>query len=159
MLHVSHDHAKAATAAIADGILRGTIVLTLKGEMPVQHLMPGDKVITRDSGLATVQAVESLKTPVQTVTIKAGSLGQTRPQDDVTVPARQSLLIRDWRALAMFGKAEAIVEAADLIDNEFVTDNGVQDTTLFQICFDAPHIIYAGGLEVESHMTALAQAA
>lgn len=159
MLHVSYPDAKKATAAIADGILRGTIVLTLKGEMPVERLMPGDKVITRDSGVATVRAVESMKTIVQTVKIKAGSLGQTRPEEDVVVPAEQDILVRDWRARSMFGKDQAIVSASKLIDEEFILDNGVQDATLFQVCFDNNHVFYAGGLEVQSHRSALAKAA
>ena len=159
MLHVSYPDAKKATAAIADGILRGTIVLTLKGEMPVERLMPGDKVITRDSGVSTVRAIESMKTVVQTVKIKAGSLGQTRPEDDVVVPAEQDILVRDWRARSMFGKDQAIVSAIKLIDDEFILDNGLQDATLFQVCFDSDHVFYAGGLEVQSHSSALAKAA
>ena len=159
MLHVSYPDAKRATSAIADGILRGTIVLTLKGEMPVEQLMPGDKVITRDSGVATVTAIESLKTIVQTVKIKAGSLGQTRPEDDVVIPAEQDILVRDWRARSLFGLDQAVVPAGKLIDDEYIVDNGLQDALLFQICFDQPHVFYAGGVEVQSHRSALAQAA
>lgn len=159
MLHVSYPDAKQATSAIADGILRGTVVLTLKGEMPVERLMPGDKVITRDSGVATVRAVEAMKTIVQTVKIKAGSLGQTRPEEDVVVPAQQDILVRDWRARSMFGKDQAIVSANQLVDGEFILDNGMQDAVLFQVCFDNSHVFYAGGLEVQSHRSVLAKAA
>jgi len=159
MLAITHTDAKHATLAVTDGILHGTIVLTLRGEVAVENLLPGDKVITRDSGVAIVEHAEALKTLLHTVTVKAGSLGHTRPETDVTIPADQHILIRDWRARSIFGRDQAIVPAKALVDQEFVTDNGVQDVIVYQICLQSQHTIYAGGLELQSHTPALSQAA
>ena len=90
--------------------------------------------------------------------ISAGSLGHTRPERDVTVPAGQSILIRDWRAEAIFGQKQALVPAALLADGEFVQVKENVSMTLFEIELDQPHVIYADGLEVVSYVAAMAQA-
>jgi hypothetical protein len=84
----------------------------------------------------------------QAVAIKAGSLGHTRPDHNVIIPAEQNILVRDWRAQSMFGKAQTIVQAGDLIDGEFITDLGTRDLHLVHLTFDRQHVIYADGLEI-----------
>ena len=44
------------TAAIS-GVCAGTTIMTLDGETPVEHLAPGSRVITRDTGMAVLRAV------------------------------------------------------------------------------------------------------
>jgi len=41
------------------GFLAQSIILTLDGEKPVGDIKPGDRVITRDSGMALVKAVQA----------------------------------------------------------------------------------------------------
>ncbi|MFK7754429.1 MAG: Hint domain-containing protein [Sedimentitalea sp.] len=130
------------------GFAPDTVVLTQKGEMPVQALSAGDRVITRDAGLVSVQHVSSSRHVVRTVAIKAGSLGDTRPDQDMILPANQAILIRDWRAQALFGCDQAMVRADALVDGEFVRDLGLQDMILHQIHLAHPHVVYAGGLEL-----------
>ena len=48
----------------------------------------------------------------------------------------------------MFGKAQTVVEAGDLIDGEFITDMGTRDLHLVHLTFDRQHVIYADGLEI-----------
>ncbi|MDB0052796.1 Hint domain-containing protein [Ascidiaceihabitans sp.] len=48
----------------------------------------------------------------------------------------------------MFGKAQTVVEAGDLIDGEFITDRGTLDLQLVHLTFDRQHVIYADGLEI-----------
>lgn len=130
------------------GLMAGSVVLTLEGEMPVEFLSPGDRVITRDSGMAVVRAVHRRLAHIETVHIKAGSLGHARPESDVTLPASQEVLIRDWRAEALFGSKQALVPARRLADGEFVTLQAARDVTLHIVEFDREHVIYADGLEV-----------
>ena len=130
-------------------------ILTLDGEKPVSELSVGDRVITRDSGVARVTSVRSRKITTRAVRIQAGSLGHTRPERDVLLPAGQPVLIRDWRASAMFSSVgAAMIEAHRLIDGEFITDEGEQDMTLYELDFDRPHILYVDGLEVASDAAA-----
>ncbi|MHA6323535.1 Hint domain-containing protein [Roseivivax sp. CAU 1753] len=131
-----------------NALAAGTSVLTLDGTMPVEYLSPGDRVITRDSGMAVLCDVIIRKGPVDAVSIRAGTFGHTRPDQDALMPATQEVLIRDWRAKALFGSDRALVPVARLVDGEFVRALGPREMTLVALVFDAPHIVYADGLEV-----------
>lgn len=137
------------------GLQADSYILTLDGERPISELNVGDRVITRDSGVARITSVRSQRTFAPTVRIAAGSLGHTRPERDVLLPAGQPVLIRDWRAKAVFSSVgAAMVEAHRLIDGEFITDAGEQELTLYTFEFDHPHILYVDGLEVASDAAA-----
>ncbi|WP_406649776.1 Hint domain-containing protein [Aliisedimentitalea scapharcae] len=131
------------------GFLTGTIILTQRGEVAVEDLVAGDKIISRDAGLVLLRGISSTTSRVRTVRVAAGSLGDTRPEEDMDLPADHRILVRDWRAKAVFGASQAMAAIGDLIDGEFITDLGEMDRCLFQLHFDSPHIVYAGGLEVE----------
>jgi hypothetical protein len=140
------------------GFSAENIVLTLAGEMPASEISIGDRVITRDSGVAIVRSVTSRQAAVQAVRILAGSLGHTRPECDVMLPSGQPILVRDWRAQAMFNTRQAMVPAYRLIDGEFITDAGTQEMSLYHLHFDAPHILYVEGLELASDAATMTSA-
>jgi len=81
---------------------------------------------------------------------KAGSLGHTRPQEDMLVGPDTLVHIRDWRAKALFGADVATVKAKRLIDGEFVCEAESATMTVYELVFDRQHILYADGLEVAS---------
>ncbi len=137
--------AEVKTNVIPAGLAAGALVMTLDGELPVEHLSPGDRVITRDSGVAILRDVSVVEN-VETYEITASSIGHDRPQNAVTVAADQKILLRDWRAKAMFGTAEALVPVSRLADGEFVKSAGV--AKLFVLEFDRDHILYVDGLEL-----------
>lgn len=131
------------------GIAADSTILTLEGEMPVAFLSVGDRVITRDSGMAVLKAI----TPVKSETayrIKASVLGHDRPQSDLLVAAGQRLLLRDWRAKALYGVAEALVPVERLADGESIARETGLATQFFALEFDAPHILYVDGVELAS---------
>lgn len=130
------------------GICGGTTVLTLAGELPVEHLVRGDRVITRDSGTAVLRGVRVTEVRIAPIRIKAGSLGHTRPDRDMIVAPHTMIHIRDWRAMAMYGTPTAMVPASQLVDGEFVAEQGPATIRLFSLVFDRDHIVYADGLEV-----------
>ncbi len=132
------------------GLVAGSIILTLDGEVAVEDITVGARVITRDCGMSIVRRVAVRQLRCDVVRIKAGSLGHTRPDRDVTVIADQKILVRDWRAKAVFSRAAALVSARDLVDGEFVTLQMGRFITVFEIEFDSGHILYADGLEVAS---------
>lgn len=134
--------------AFGSGILPGTVLLTQDGEIPVEFVVPGDRVITRDAGMVRVEEVSRLVRIERAVVFAAGSLGHTRPGSDLVLPAAQAVLVRDWRAKALFGCAQAMVPAEALIDGEFVRELGPREMVLHQLHFAAPHVVYAGGLEI-----------
>lgn len=130
------------------GFAAGSAILTLDGAIPVEYLTPGDRVITRDVGMAILRDVTPIQFTGDMVSIKAGTLGHTRPEQDTLVPAMQKLLLRDWRAEALFGSKQALAPAHKLIDGEFIEHAGRRTVTLFQLRFDAAHILYIDGLEM-----------
>ena len=132
------------------GLIQGARLLTLDGEMPVEFVSVGDKVITRDTGISRVLHIQRTTRKVHTIALSAGSLGHTRPERDALLAGDQMVLIRDWRARAMFNSDRALVAARALVDGEFVTDLGMQTTTLYQIFCDGPHILYSDGLELST---------
>ena len=132
------------------GICAGTTIMTLQGEMPVEHLQPGTKVITRDSGMAVLHAVRAEVVKLQPIRIKAGSLGHTRPDRDMMVTPGTQIHIRDWRAEALYGVASANVPAHRLVDGEFLSKEATCEMTVYSLTFDRPHILYADGIEMLS---------
>ncbi|MBD3664498.1 Hint domain-containing protein [Sulfitobacter aestuariivivens] len=135
-------------AAVDTGLLHGTSLLSQDGEIPVEYLSVGDKLITRDTGLSKVIHIQRSTRSIQTISLAAGSLGHTRPERDAMLAGDQMVLIRDWRARALFNSERALVAARALVDGEFITDLGLMKTTLYQIFCDGPHILYAEGLEL-----------
>ncbi|MBY6004086.1 Hint domain-containing protein [Salipiger bermudensis] len=131
-----------------NALVAGTVVLTLEGAIPVEYLSPGDRVITRDSGTATLTAIHRRTERVKLVAIRAGTLGNSRPDSDAVLPATQEILVRDWRAKALFGADRALVPAERLADGEFIRVIGTREIALIELCFDAPHILYGDGLEL-----------
>ncbi|MBL4812264.1 MAG: Hint domain-containing protein [Rhodobacteraceae bacterium] len=139
---------KAQATSTNAGLTAGTIVMTLDGEIPVEHLSPGDRIITRDCGMAILKDIKVTQTKATPIRIKSGALGHNRPTDDLYVAANTLIHIRDWRAEAMFGAQNATVPAEQLIDGEFITAQEKAEMRLYSLVFDRSHIIYAGGLEV-----------
>ncbi|SLN36373.1 hypothetical protein PEL8287_01723 [Roseovarius litorisediminis] len=150
---VGRDNGKPAAQSPKEinGLMADSIVMTMQGEKQVQDICPGERIITRDSGMAVVKSVRSHTAHMRSVHIKAGSLGHTRPERDVTLSAGQNILIRDWRAQALFGVSRALVPASRLVDGEFVTFGDTITTTLYELSFDRPHVLYVDGLEVASN--------
>jgi hypothetical protein len=126
----------------------GARVLTLDGEVAVEDLTPGAKVITRDSGMARLVALTFAREEAEVVLVKAGSLGQNRPERDSVVLPETALHLRDWRAKAFRGAERANVRAEELIDDQFVIRCAARSRRVVTLVFDRPHVIYADGLEL-----------
>ena len=136
------------TTAPAQGLSAGTQVLTLDGALPVQFLAPGDRVITR-SGVRPLLAVEVvLLRAAQMVRISASALGHDRPEGDLHLAPDQPVLLRDWRARALYGCDSAQVAARRLVDGDYIRTETVAEVVLFLLRFAAEEVIYAGGLEL-----------
>ena len=128
-----------------------SMILTLDGALPVAHLHPGDTVITRHGAcpLARIEKVTMIAgTPI--VEVSRNALGG-RPERDVWLPATQRILIRDWRAKALYGQPQACVPAGQLTDGEYIRLSQLDhDVTGFALHFGRPKVFYADGLELAS---------
>ncbi len=81
------------------------------------------------------------------------ALGHDRPETAGRVGPRQKLLLRDWRARALYDRDQAEVPVARLVDGEYIAA-AEGPTRLWQMEFDHDEVIYAGGLEVSVPGTA-----
>ena len=141
-------------AAPVSGLAAGTIILTLEGELPIEFLSAGDRIITRDSGMTVVRGLRRREVTCDAVLVTAGSLGHDRPVGDTILPAGQKILVRDWRAQALYGTKQAMIPAARLVDGEFVRAIGKTTMIVYEIICDRDHVIYAGGLELAAERIA-----
>ncbi|UWQ20827.1 Hint domain-containing protein [Jannaschia sp. W003] len=147
-----HDTVPAGAEAgigVKGGIARGTVILTARGEVPVEALVAGDRVITRERGMSVLRAVEHVTSPA--VTVRTDSLGLGRPERDTTVAADQHVTLRDWRAEALFEAEAALVPAARLADGRQIACFG--EAEFVRLDFGTPLTVYANGLETPTGRT------
>lgn len=124
---------KAATANA--GLAKGTIVLTLRGEVAVEDLRVGDKVITRDVGAQPLRALKCQSGDSKIVA--KGSFGENRPSRDMRVALEQPFLMREEGVL--FSTARLMAQE---------TQSLLENTSLYRLVFDRSHVIYADGAEL-----------
>ena len=130
----------------AGGLAAGTEVLTLDGALPVEFLNPGDRIITR-AGMRVLRRITVQDSAEPMYLVRPGALGEDQPGDDTLVPAGQQLLLRDWRAQALFGTNRALVAVERLADGVYISQVDTA-TRCYHLQFDADEVIYAGGMEV-----------
>lgn len=133
------------------GLGAGMKVLTLDGAIPVEFLSPGDRVITRSGARilrgVSVRTVENgLIARIDPEAIATGETGAARGK--LTLGADQAVLLRDWRAVAMFGSREAVAQLRRLADGRHIALRPGAGTRLYALAFDRDEVIYVEGLEV-----------
>ncbi|MDN5788942.1 Hint domain-containing protein [Pseudorhodobacter sp.] len=136
------------TTALTEGLVAGTTVLTLAGEMAVEYLSVGDRIITR-AGARVLRSVHSTVLPTaKLVCISASALGVDQPAADMCVAPDQGIHIRDWRAKALKGVAQAVIAAKELADGEYIRIETVVGACVYRLEFDQAEVLYANGVEV-----------
>lgn len=141
-------------------VLRGTLVETETGPLPVECLRVGDRVLTRDHGVQPVRWIGSRKLSMAELTadpsllpvrISAGALGDGLPFRDLGVSPQHRVLLSGWQAELMFGEDEVLVPAKALIEGVTVqTDACDGPVEYFHLLFDAHEVIYTEGAATES---------
>ncbi len=133
----------------------GTMIVTERGEVAVEALRVGDRVLTRDAGFQSIQWIGDTtvrRTPTTApVLISAGALGDAGPSRDLRVSPQHRVLMRDARLDLHFGVGEALVPARHLVNESGVRrETGPGRVRYFHILFDTHQIVYSEGLPTES---------
>ncbi len=138
------------TAEWEAAVACGTTVLTAAGAVPVERLQPGDIVITRrgDRPLKSL-LVHTLPAGEPRIVITAGILGG-RPARDVTLIPQQKILLRDCRAMLIWGKDVAAPPVERIVDGTFIRREVGGPLIMVSLFFGQPELIYAEGLELAS---------
>lgn len=138
----------------------GTMIATPEGERPVETLVPGDMVLTRDFGAQPVRwmglrrytsgELES-RPAFRPIRIAAGALGAGTPASDLVISPQHRILMSNRIARRMFGTAEILVAAKKLTGLRGVSvEPPGQGVTYVHIAFDAHQIVTANGAAAES---------
>ncbi len=137
----------------------GTLIATMKGEVPVESLQEGDKVITRDNGIQeirwigkrTLQRDELRRAPhLSPILIKAGSLGDGLPERDMMVSPQHRMLVAGDQTQLYFEEPEVLVAAKHLINNGSIQAIDTLRATYIHFMFDQHEVVLADGAWTES---------
>lgn len=142
----------------------GTMIDTPSGEVAIDDLTEGALVLTEDNGAQPVRWIGSTKlgaTDLETqphlkpILIRADSLGQGYPLEDLLVSPQHRILVRSAIAQRIFGEQEVLVPAKKLteISGVEVMQDNPQGVTYFHLLFDEHQIIDSNGAKTESLFT------
>ncbi len=129
------------------GLVAGTLVMTGDGEIPVEFLAPGDRVISRAHGMVRLRDVSSETRRVHMVRLAPGAMGVGQTKATI-LPAAQTVLLRGAAAERLCGTAQGVTPVGLLVDDEGIRDLGPRDLRLIRLQFDRPEVIYADGVEI-----------
>jgi Hint domain len=138
----------------------GTRIRTDRGDVAVEEIAEGDRVQTKDNGMqevlwkgekrisgARLYAMPELR-PIR---LRAGALGQDRPDGDLVVSPAHRLLVTGAKAQALFNTDEVLVSARDLVnDRSVVRDLKLTSVTYVHLFLPRHEVVFANGLETES---------
>jgi hypothetical protein len=135
--------------------VRGTKIATPDGDVLIEDIQIGDRVLTADSGAEAVRWIGSkVVKPTRETTpikIKAGALGRDTPSQDLLVSPAHRVLISGWRAELLFGEPEYLAAAKDLAnDHSIVAAHGFSEVEYFHMLFDKHEIVTSNGTPTES---------
>jgi len=129
----------------------GTLIETAWGPRPVETLVPGDLVMTRDNGLRPLcwtggRVVSGLDghAPVR---FETGVLGNDRP---LLVSPQHRVLIEGWQAELLFGEAEVLSSAVHLVNGSTIRQVPDRAVSYHHILFDRHEIVQSNGAPTES---------
>ena len=132
---------------------RGTQIETEAGPVAVEHLQPGMRVRTRDDDFQPLRWVGSRRVAgtgkFAPILIRAGTFG---PHADLCLSPLHRVLIDDPIAELLFGEAEVLVAARDLVDGRRVRQDPRDTVEYYHLLFDRHQIVFSEGLATESFL-------
>lgn len=153
-------HAPRAQDVVTPCFTAGTLIKTIRGEVPVETLGPGDLVLTRDRGYQPVRwsgrrhltsSEMSYAPDLRPIRIAAGALGQNLPMRDMRVSPQHRMMISNARTQLWFGEDEVLAAAVHLTIFEGIEQDEMPDgVTYFHFLFDRHELVVADGAWAES---------
>jgi len=142
----------------------GTRIATPRGEVMVENLSVGDRVITRDNGLQVIRwigareitashfAAASHLLPIR---ISRGALGNDTPESDLIVSPNHKILVSNDKTALYFEESEVLVAAKHLTGLPGVQVMDGVDTIYIHLLFDHHEVILSNGTWSESFQPGL----
>ena len=156
---------KSGTATLLDGttvtfseiesiicFTQGTPIETPYGPRPVESLLPGDLVLTRDhgpqplrwKGARTVEGTGRFA-PIE---FAPGSIGN---KTTLCVSPQHRMLIADYRAAMYFGAEEVLAAADFMVNDDTIRRRDQPSVTYYHLLFDTHELVLSGGSWTESY--------
>jgi Hint domain len=136
----------------------GAMITTQRGELPIQMLEAGDRVVTRDNGIQPVRWVGKTQMFLQDfqaephllpVLVRQGSLGKDLPERDMMVSPNHRLLVANERTSLRFSEREVLVAAKHLSVPGVHTVQSSGTTYIHFLC-DRHEVVLVNGIWTES---------
>ena len=138
----------------------GTIIDTLDGRVPVEHLQEGDLVLTKDNGPQEVQWIGRRRMTgarlfampqLRPIRIRAESLGVLRPDQELLVSPEHRMLVKGNLAKALFNTPEVLVAASELVNSKDIfVDHALKEVTYIHVLLPQHEVVWANNVETES---------
>lgn len=143
--------------------VRGTLIATENGLIPVEWLRAGSKILTIDGSYKTLRIPMNRKLSAQElrrnskltpIRISAGALGCGLPKRDLLVSRQHRMLVSSKICERMFGQSEVLVSAFRLTDLPGIfVEPDLESVEYFHLLFDSHEVIIAEGAPTESFYT------
>lgn len=141
----------------------GTSIETVNGPVAVENLKVGDQVLTADNGAQEIRWIGcrrlngfalSKAPKLLPVRIKAGALGDGKPETDLVVSPQHRILVKSVIAQRMFDCDEVLVPAKQLLLVDGIDIEAESSSVeYFHILFDDHQVIFSNGTPTESMYT------
>lgn len=131
----------------------GKMILTTRGEIPIERLSPGEMIVTRDNGpqplvwvASTRLGAEDLASRPKTRPVRLAPelIGASRP---LIVSPQHAVLFRDDRGDETLVRA---IHLARMTGGKARVMHGCRKVSYFHLAFEAHQIIFANGAATES---------
>ena len=130
---------------------RGSRIKTMQGEVAVEDLEAGDRVLTLDNGYQPIRWIGSTRRAavgrLAPVCFAPGAIGNEHP---LRLSPQHRVLLRGWQASVLFGESEVLVPAKALVNDRSIRIEEGGEVEYFHMLFDRHEIVFAEGVPCES---------
>lgn len=142
----------------------GTRIATPRGEINVENLCVGDRVMTRDNGVQLIRWIGKKEISAQgffdtehlaPIRIAKGALGNDLPERDMLVSPNHRMLVSNDKTALYFEESEVLVAAKHLTGLPGVSMVQNVETTYIHLMFDQHEVILSDGTWSESFQPGL----
>jgi Ca2+-binding RTX toxin-like protein len=143
---------------------RGTLIKTIDGEIPIEKLTAGTRVLTMDRSYQEIRWIGSCALDridlqanlrLKPIIIRADALGAGFPEQDLIVSPQHRIFVRSVIAEKMFGTREVLIPANKLLtlDGIDILEHTPDGIEYWHMLFDDHQIVWSNGTPSESLFT------
>lgn len=141
----------------------GTTVMTPGGAVPVESLRPGQRIMTRDSGMQVLKWVGRRDLTAEALTqdpslrpilLRQGALGDGLPARDMLVSPQHRFLVRGAHLALEMNEPEMLVPALALRNRAGVSTAALEPVSYIHLLFDRHEVVLSDHVWTESFQPA-----